>query len=197
MKNIFLRLMAVALFSSCTNTKAMQDTSWQQYGRTEQATDPFLQSLQQSNELVLVFAVESYAWIKSVNYKALAMNNGEWTGYNWYVNKSPGAEAVKPNVNPSSVSNDSGNAVWKFFTDKEVWKVKGDNGESFCTGEKANSCNINDGVQWRLMIITKDKIIDPVYYEPEFFENCCPGNADRALFIEAIHRMTGIMGISR
>ena len=167
----------------------------EQYGRTEQATDPFLHNLQQNNDLVLVFAVESNAWIKSVAYKALAKNKNEWNAYGWYVNKSAGS-FVQPNVNPLTISNDSCDAVWKFFQDKEVWKIKGDTGEGFCTGNKQD-CTINDGVNWRLLIITKDKIIDPTYYEPGFFENCCPGNADRALFVEAVHRIDGITGIGR
>ncbi len=196
MKNILLRLSAILLFSSCSNTKAMHENQWQQYGRIEQVADPFLNSLQKNNDLVLVFALENYAWGKSVNYKALALNNNEWTAYGWYVNKNAGP-SVQPNVNPLIVSNDSCNAIWKFFQDKQVWKVKGDTGEGFCTGSKNGDCNISDGANWRLLIITKDKVIDPTYYEPGFFENCCPGNTDRALFVEAINKMQGIMGNGR
>lgn len=195
MKNIFLGS-AIVILCSCANTKAMNNNQWQQYGRTEQVSDPFLNNLQQNNELVLVYALETYAWAKTVTYKAIALNNNEWSAYNWYVNKSA-TPAVMPNVNPAVVLNDSCDAVWKFFQEKQVWKVKGDNGQNFCDSSDTKGCNINDGAQWRLMIITKDKVIDPSYYEPEYFENCCPGNKDRALFVEAVHRLTSVIGISR
>ncbi|MEP7317594.1 MAG: hypothetical protein ABI921_02600 [Panacibacter sp.] len=200
MKNIILQS-AIFLFCSCTNTKAinndqMNDTQWHQYGRTEQVSDPFLHKLQQNNELVLVYAFETYAWAKTVTYNAIALSNNQWTGYNWYVNKSAGA-GVEPNVNPSEVSSDSCNALWNFFKEKEVWKIKGDNGENFCDSTDKIGCNINDGAQWRLLIITKDKVIDPSYYEPEYFENCCPGKKDRALFVEAVHKIKSLMGPSR
>ncbi|HRI19951.1 MAG TPA: hypothetical protein PLA68_03315 [Panacibacter sp.] len=196
MKNIFAFSIAVILFSSCHNTKAMSAAQPDQYARTEQAADPFLHELQQNNELVLAFAVETYAWAKTVSYKAIAFNNDEWRGYNWYVNKSQAVE-VMPNINPLTVNNDSCNAVWDFFKTKEVWKIKGDTGDGFCTGDKANNCTINDGAYWRLLILTKDKITDPAYYEPEFFEQCCPGNTDRALFTEAQHKLQSVMGIGR
>ncbi len=195
MKNIFVYSLAVFLFSSCHSTNAMSAFSLDQYGRTEQAADSVLYNLQQNNELVLAFAVETNAWAKTITYKAFALNNNEWTGYSWFINKSQGQ--VTPNVNPMTVNNDSCNAIWNFFKAREVWKIKGDTEDGFCTGSKANGCNINDGAYWRLLIITKDKITDPVYYEPAFFEECCPGNTDRALFLEAVNKMQAAVSISR
>ena len=195
MKNIFVYSLAVFLFSSCHTAKVIPAASFDQYGRTGQANDSVLHNLQQNNELVLAFAFETYAWAKTVTYKAIALNNNEWKGYNWYINKSQGQ--VMPNVNPMTVNNDSCNAIWNFFKAREVWKIKGDTGEGFCTGNKANGCNINDGSYLRLLIITKDKITDPAYYEPEFFEACCPGNTGRALFLEAVNKMQAAMGIAR
>ncbi len=195
MKNILVYSLAVLLFSTCRSTNAMSALSLDQFGRTEQAADSVLHNLQQNNELVLAFAIETYAWAKTVTYTAFALKNNEWTGYSWYVNKSQ--VQVTPNVNPMTVNNDSCNAIWNLFKAKEVWKIKGDTGDGFCTGSKANGCNINDGAHWRLLIITKDKIIDPAYYEPAFFEECCPGNTDRALFLEAVNKMQAAVSIAR
>ena len=191
----YLVLYSAMLFClSCTGIKAQQSTEWQQKARSEYADDATLNNLQLNNELLLVFSIETHAWGTSATYKVLALNHGEWTGYTWYVRKAPGVAAV-PNVNPLIVNNDSCNAVWKYLQQKKVWNIPSDNGENFCTTN--NNCNINDGSTWKLSIIANDKIVDPAYYEPPFYEECCPGNKDRALFIAAINKLTSVMGNGR
>ena len=59
-------------------------------------------------------------------------------------------------------------------------KIKGDSGQVFCNNGSAN-CTINDAGTSRLWIITKKSFINPSYYAPEFFENCCP-QKERGLF---------------
>ena len=184
MKNVMLSI-SLVLFFSCHNTSAMSSNNINEYGRAEQISDSILHQLQQSNEVVLAFAVENYAWVKSINYKIIALNNNQWKGYTYSINKTRGTASI----NPAEVSQDSCNAAWKFFQQTTVAKIKGDNGENFCEGEKKNSCNINDGATWRLLILTKNNVIDPAYYEPQFFEECCPGNKDRKLFLEAVDKI--------
>ncbi|CAN5125222.1 hypothetical protein BH11BAC6_BH11BAC6_01560 [soil metagenome] len=159
----------------------MSADSFNQYARQEQVTDSFLHTLQQNNEVVLAFAVETFAWAKTVNYHIIALNKNEWKGYTYYINKSSGNLSKLMEV---SVSEDECSAVWKFIQDKQAWKIKGDDGTGFCSGSQKSNCNINDGAGWRLLIIIKDKIADPAYYEPAFYEECCPGNEERKLFIE-------------
>jgi len=84
--------------------------------------------------------------------------------------------------------------LWKFIKEKEATKIEGDNGKDFCTADKKNNCNINDGVTWRLLFITKDNVINPSYYEPEYYENCCPGNANRQLFLQIANKIKSIVG---
>ena len=142
--------------------------------------------MQQQNEVVLAFATESYAWIRAVDYRIITMNKGQWKGYTYYKRVTGGAWEKHESV---PVSNDTCNALWKFIQTNETWKIKGDDGKDFCSGSQKKNCNINDGVTLRLLIIVKDKITDPAYYEPAFFEECCPGNADRKLFIEAVNKI--------
>ena len=177
---------------SCNNTKVMSANSFDQYARTEQVTDSFLLSLQQQNEVVLAFAVESYAWVRATDYRIIALNKGKWTGYTYYKRTTAGALEDHKTV---EVSKDSCNAIWQRIQATEAWKIKGDDGKDFCTGEQKNKCNINDGVTWRLLILTKDKITDPSYYEPAFYENCCPGNTDRKLFIEITNKIKDALAI--
>lgn len=156
------------------------------YARAEQVTDTFLHSLQQNNELVIAYAVETYAWAKTVNYQILAKNGNEWKGYSYYINKSNQGASKPPTE--IVVSADECNKLWKFMQQKEAWKIPGDKGENFCPDGNKN-CNINDGANWRLLIITKDKVTDPSYYEPAFFEKCCPGNEQRKLFVETVDKI--------
>jgi len=185
MKRIFLAV-AVIIILSCNNTRVMSASNLNEYGRTEQVTDTFIHSLQQNNELVLAFAVETYAWAKTISYHILVKNKNEWKGYNYFVSITGGGSQKKELV---KVSNDECNAVWSFMQSKEAWKITGDKGEDFCCGAKKSNCNINDGTTWRLLIITKDKVTDPSYYEPAFFEKCCPGNEERKLFLEATDKI--------
>jgi hypothetical protein len=164
----------------------MSAGSFDQYARTGQVTDSFLLSLQQSNEVVLAFAVESNAWIRAIDYRIIALHNGKWKGYTYYKRTTGGAMEKQGTI---EVSDDSCNAVWDFIQANESWKINGDAGKNFCNAGSPKNCNINDGVTWRLFILTKDKISDPAYYEPAYFEECCPGNADRRLFIETADKI--------
>jgi len=183
---ICLTGLCIAVILSCNNTRGMSASSFDAYARTEQVSDSFLLSLQQQNEVVLVFAVESYAWVRAIDYRIIALNKGQWKGYTYYKRTTGGATEKHESV---TVSNDVCSEAWKFIQANEAWKVKGDNGRDFCDPSQNKSCTINDGVTWRMLIITKDKITDPSYYEPAFYEECCPGNAERKLFIEAVTKI--------
>ena len=68
MKKLFLAI-TLFFFLSCHNTKAMSTGTNNGYGREEQVTDTVLHSLQQNNELVLAFAIETWAWEKTVTHR--------------------------------------------------------------------------------------------------------------------------------
>lgn len=190
MKN-FLIAIPFILFLSCHSTKAMFTNPIEQYGRQEQLTDSVLRNLQQNNEVVLAFAVAHYAWVKMIQYQILALNNNQWKAYNYTVNMTNHTSSGLIEI---EISNDAGGAVWKFIKEKDALKIQGDNGENFCSGDKKGSCNINDGASWQLYFITKNKIANPSYYEPEFYENCCPGNTERKLFIEVASKIRNAVG---
>src|SRR5207244_4383723 len=114
------------------------------------------------------------------------MNKGEWKGYTYRRKITGGITETHQTI---SVSKKVCDEVWKYIQTNEAWKIKGDDGKDFCIGEKKSNCNINDGVTWHLLIITKDKIVDPSYYEPAFYENCCPGNINRKLFIDVANKI--------
>jgi hypothetical protein len=182
----FLKAVPFILFLSCHNTKAMFTNPIEQYGRQEQLTDSVLRSLQQNNEVVIAFTMANYAWVKKIDYRILAMNNNKWKAYTYSNNIT---QHISSGLNEVEISNDAAEAIWHFIKEKDALKIPGDNGENFCAGDKKGNCNINDGASWQLFFITKDKIANPSYYEPEFYENCCPGNAERKLFIEVANKI--------
>lgn len=191
MKKLTATLALFYLLTSCSHTMQNAATEIKTYGRPGKPDDATLQKLQQENEAVLIYGIEMYAWVKQKKYYILALNNNEWKGYEYSISFGPNAGS---NLAPVNVSQDSCKAVWNFFTDKKVWEIPGDSGANFCEGEKARSCNINDGATWRLMILSKDHIIDPSYYEPKYFEQCCPGNSKRKLFLEAGKKVEEVFG---
>jgi hypothetical protein len=188
MKNIFFTI-PILLFLSCHSSKAMITNSTEPNERQEQPQDSVLRNLQQNNELVLAFAIETYAWARTKNYKILTLNNNEWKGYNYSINNSTQSSSGLIAV---TVSADSCNALWKFIKEKDATKIPGDNGENFCSGNKNNNCNINDGATWHLFFITKNSVITPSYYEPQFYEDCCPGNTNRQLFLQVADEIKNI-----
>ncbi len=179
---------AALALTCCSNSKQISISDFDEYAREEQLTDSVMHSLQQQNDLVLAYATENNAWAKSATYQIIAKNHdGNWMGYFYYVNNTPGvvrSGGSNFNINPAVVSNSACDSVWQFFQQQQVWKIKGDEGKNFCASPN-NNCTINDGQTMRLLIITKTKITDASFYEPVFFENCCPGKADRKLFLEA------------
>lgn len=95
---ICLIVLLTAAILSCNNTRVMSANSFDEYARTEQVTDSFLLSLQQSNEVVLVSAIESYAWVRAVDYKIITLNKGEWKGYVYHKKITGGASETKETV---------------------------------------------------------------------------------------------------
>lgn len=155
-----------------------------------QLTDSVLQSLYKNNELVIGVAFENFAWGHNATYRVLVMNSNEWMAYTWYVNYN--AAGVVPNVNPSVVSGDTCKAVLEFLQQNHIEKVKGDQGKPGCDKPNAN-CNINDGATWHLFWLTKEKMVAPSYYEPQYFEDCCPGNKDRQQFLAALNKIVTVL----
>ncbi len=198
MKTIFPLFILIIILTSCSNSQKISMQGFDQFGRAEAIDDSVLNSLQQKNDIVLAYATENYAWGRSATYYIITLNKNEWTGYNYFVRYKPALDkttAISCNINPVVVSKESCDSILQFIEKNEVWKIKGDNGEDFCTNGTKN-CTINDGATSRLWIITKAKLVNPSYYEPQFFEKCCPGNTERKLFIEAAKKINDIIMVS-
>ncbi|HYK45087.1 MAG TPA: hypothetical protein VEV83_07960 [Parafilimonas sp.] len=183
-------------FASCS---AQQNSVVQQVdalGRSETIEDSVIRRLRDNNDLVIAYAVENFAWVRSANYLIIAKNSNEWTGYHYYVSlmHNPGQPAAPGNINPAEVNKLSCDSLLEYISKTKAWTIKGDSGENFCPNSN-QSCNINDASGARLWIITKQGSVNPSYYAPEFFEECCPGNKDRALFLSIAKKIEQIVSV--
>lgn len=194
-KNPILILMTVLFLSACANTQKINAVNSDKMDIQKLYTDSVIASLQQKNDLVLAYVVEAYAWGKSATYQIITRNGDEWMGYFYYVNlmenaKTDGAHPF--NINPVVLPKEACEAVYDVFKKNEINNIQGDNGKDFCGNQQQANCNINDGTTSRLLWLTRSSIADPSFYEPEYYENCCPGNKDRQKFITAMKKIQDV-----
>lgn len=188
---IIISALLLCMFSCSSRQYAMN--SFEKYATNTPVEDSVLLSLQHQNDIVIAYAVDNTAWSKSSTYQIIAKSKDEWSGYYYFVNHSaPGSNF---NINPVMVSKESCDSLWQYMQQNEVWKIKGDQNGNFCSNAGSN-CNINDGQTWHLMVITKSKTSQSSFYEPAFYEGCCPGNADRKLFINTAYKIQHLVSES-
>jgi hypothetical protein len=201
LKQLLLPAIIVAVFVSCSAQKNSLMQQVDVLGNDKTIEDSVIRKLRNENDLVIAYAVENFAWVRSINYVIIARKNDEWTGYHYYVNlmrnqSQPGAPG---NINPAVVNKSACDSLLQYISQTKAWNIPGDSGQNFCPGS-GKGCNINDAAGTRLWIITKKGLINPSYYAPEFFEQCCPGDKDRALFLsitKKIQEIVVVEGISR
>jgi hypothetical protein len=153
--------------------------------------DTVLQRLQSENELVIAYAVESFAWVKSINYRILVKSNGEWKGYVYHKNLMRNNAGSPTTFTTAVVDKAACDALLNYLTENKAWTIKGDSGNGFCSDGNKN-CNINDAASARLWLMTKTGVLNPSYYAPDFFENCCP-DKQRGLFVSITKKITDIV----
>lgn len=154
-----------------------------------QPRDSIIRKLQNENDLVLAFEVETVAWAKTSSYKILAKKGGTWKAYTAHVSRMPQSQS---SLQPAEINSAEAERLWQFFKENKIGSLPGDKDGKFCDDDTKN-CNINDGTVWHLLIITKNKFDYPTYYEPAFFEKCCPGNKERELFLLAANKLSSLI----
>ncbi len=182
-----------ALNLGCSAQKSSLVSNIDASGDKQPIEDSVLQKMQAENDLVIAFAVENFAWVKSINYRILTHNNNEWKGYLYHKNLMQNASAGSPtSMHAVTVNNAACDSLLNYITEKKAWDIKGDSGNGFCA-DGSKRCNINDASGSRLWIITKNAAINPSYYAPDFYESCCP-EQQRGLFLSITKKITAIAG---
>lgn len=191
MKKISL-LSIICLLAACTAGNKLLISEVNKKGNTDSIPDAVIRSLQQKNDIVLAFATENYAWGRSFNYSIICKNQDGWTGCKYQKKNMPDNNSA--NLSPVTVNTAACDSLLSYITANKIWEIKGETGEggNRCPNGNEN-CNINDAANNRLWLITKERFIAPSYYAASFFEECCPGNKDRNLFLMTGLKLTGIV----
>ncbi len=197
MKNFILLSALIIAIQSCSQTQSLNQPLLNGMGRQEEIKDSVLNAIRQKSDVVLAFAVENYAWGRTTNFLILSKTGENWMGYNYFVNSIAGSTINGNetfNINPAVVNEKSADSLLAFLKEKKVWEIQGDNNEGFCPDGNKN-CMINDAPVERLWIVTKESLVNPSYYAPAFYEECCPGNENRQLFIKITQNIRRIVAI--
>jgi hypothetical protein len=163
-------------------------------GNKQSVDDETIKKLQSENDLIIAYAVENFAWVKSMDYTIIIQKDNEWKGYKYHKNLMANSAGSPTSINPISVNKSACDSLLDYIEKNKVWTISGDNGENFCTDGNKN-CNINDAASLRLWIITKKGSINPSYYAPDFYQKCCP-NEQRGLFISVTKKIAAAAGDS-
>jgi len=191
-KNFFKLIIIMAVINSgCSAQKNLLEQNINAISK-EQPEDSVLKKLQSENDLVIAYAIENYAWVKSMDYHIIVQNNNSWKGYTYHLNMMHNNAGSPTVIAPATVDEAACNAILNYLTENKAWEIKGDNGENFCTDGNKN-CNINDAANARLWIITKNGSVNPSYYAPDFYEKCCP-EKQRGLFVTIAHKIISLFG---
>ena len=200
-KQFLVSVIVILALGSCSAQKNSIAEQVDAFGTNQPIEDSVIRRLRGENDLVIAYAIENFAWVRSINYVIIAKKNDEWMGYHYYVNlmRNQTQPSAPGNINPAVVNKSSCDSLLEYMQQTKSWTIRGDSGQNFCPNANT-SCNINDAPGARLWIITKQALVNPGYYAPEFFEECCPGDKDRALFLSITKKIENIViaqGISK
>lgn len=153
--------------------------------------DAVLKKLQGENDLLVAYAIENFAWVRSIDYRILAQQGNEWKAYVYHKNLMPNNAGKPTSFSESTVDKAKADALLKYLADNKAWAIKGDGENAYCADGNKN-CTIADASGARLWLITKTSATAPGYYAPEFYQECCP-DAQRGLFLSIIQKITGLV----
>ena len=193
MKN-YLKLIIIMAFinTGCSAQKNSITENINASANKQPLEDAVLQTLQAENDLVIAYAIENYAWARSIDYRILVQKNNEWKGYTYHKSLMPSGSPAKLSE-PSAVDKAAAGALLNYMAENNAWAIPGDSENGFCAdGNK--SCNINDAPGARLWMITKTAAIAPAYYAAEFYEKCCP-EKQRGLFVSIAKKINAIVSV--
>lgn len=191
MKN-YLKLIIIMAFmnTGCSAQKALITENINASANKQPVEDAVLQTLQAENDLVIAYAIENYAWARSIDYRILVQTNNEWKGYTYHKSLMPSGSPAKLSE-PAVVDKAAVDALLNYITENNAWAIPGDSENGFCPDGNKN-CNINDAPGARLWMITKTAAIAPGYYAAEFYEKCCP-EKQRGLFVSIAKKINAIV----
>ena len=191
----FLYISAFLQCLSCTNIFILQgNVIKQQQSVTDSLpfSDPILDSIVETNTLIIGYADSSTNIYRPINYYLVGFKADKVTSYVYKKNKVVINDQKSYELSTRPLNNKVGKAILSTFLKNEGWNINYDDTKSpslFCPNKEVGlrECNISDGKTNLLYVITRGRIKVSKFYEPMYFEQeCCPGNSDRKHFLEII-----------
>jgi hypothetical protein len=193
MKHYFVLIFITAIMSSgCSAQKNTLADNVDASSKKEAIEDDVLKKMQSENDLVIAYAYESFAWVKSIQYFIVAKHGDEWKAFRYYKNMMHNNAGTPTSLTPVAADKSTCEALLKYMTDNKAWTIPGDGENGFCPDGNSN-CNINDAAGSRLWIMTKETAINSAYYAAAFYERCCP-DKQRGLFVSIGKKIIAITG---
>lgn len=190
----YLKLIIIMAFmhTGCSAQKTSITENINASANKQPVEDAVLQTLQSENDLVIAYAIENFAWARSIDYRILVQKDNVWKGYTYHKSMMPSGSPAKLSE-PATIDKAAAGALLKYIIENNAWAIPGDSEDGFCPNGNKN-CNINDAPGARLWMITKTAAIAPGYYAAEFYEKCCP-EKQRGLFVSIAKKINAIVSV--
>ncbi len=134
-KNCFKIILVIALMNlGCSAQKNSLVSNIETFGNKQPIEDSILQKLQTENDLVISYAVENFAWVRSMDFHIITQKNNEWTGYIYHKNLMTNAAGSPTSITANNVDKTACDSLLNYITDNKAWTIKGDSGNGFLYG---------------------------------------------------------------
>jgi hypothetical protein len=154
------------------------------------ATDSILRKIQKENDLVIGYSSYNTTWRHvPIQYFLIGLKNNQSKAYSYTINQNVTNKEVPFTLDSMIVSNTNKDSILALFKQANGWSLKHvEDGNTIHCSDIPNSahCTINDASAKSLIVMTKTHQQISNFYAPEFFEQCCPGNAERQRFLTII-----------
>jgi hypothetical protein len=138
-----------------------------------EAVPPFVSALQKTNDYVLTFRTTT-PLNPDPDYFVLTKKAAKLTAYIFNQNSQK--------LNPLTIKTDSlKNLLWKAYTEFDMFKIKDqkDIPPVFCP----EKYEIFGSFTYQILMVSKDRMKELSYYDPEYYDRVCSGIAERQKII--------------
>jgi len=163
--------------------------------RTENATAPgmasdsVVQSIQKRFDLVIGYSTEATTSFRPKTYHLIGFQDNQTIAFTYVYRNVRTDKQPKFTLDSISVSSQYKDSVLSLYLKTKAWEIEHFENDNtvYCSDLSSHSgCNIHDGTTYNFIVMTKRRQRVSNFYEPDYYENCCPGNKDRQRFLATI-----------
>jgi hypothetical protein len=137
-------------------------------------------------DFLIAYTMESYWWSDKKYYEILIFRNNNWEKFSLRMMRKRNHEFSKPIISKQRINNDSFKLI-DDLTTLNFWSLKSEdlNITKHHKDSVVTKYSIDDGVNYKFEILTKNEFRIIEAYEPEYFLMKMPETVDREIFIKA------------